>query len=89
MQSPREFLYHIVITIADKIDTTRRQGGKNGRARKAPKDPRKKKTVFLHHERKRNIYGSSTGGWNRHYTCLYESDGRLINSAQIAGNIDK
>lgn len=78
----REFLYHIII-IADK--STQQGGRKDGRA-KAPKDPERKEPYFYIMKDK-DIYGSvQEDGSIIHF--IYESDGRLINSAQIAGNIE-
>lgn len=52
---------------------------------KAPKDPERKRPYFYIMKDK-DIYGSvQEDGSIIHF--IYESDGRLINSAQIAGNI--
>ena len=51
----------------------------------APKDPKKQRTYF-YIMREKEIFGSrqedGTG-----IQFIYESDGRLLNSAQIVGNI--
>ena len=53
---------------------------------KAPKDPERKRPYFYIMKDK-DIYGSvQEDGSIIHF--IYESDGRLINSAQIAGNIE-
>ena len=53
---------------------------------KAPKDPERKRPYFYIMKDK-DIYGSVQEDVSIiHF--IYESDGRLINSAQIAGNIE-
>lgn len=51
----------------------------------APKDPGKGKTFFLYIKRQRYFGERQKDGTGIQF--IYESDGRLINSAQITGNV--
>ena len=51
----------------------------------APKDPEKARPFFLYIKRQRYFWRTAKGRTGIQF--IYESDGRLINSAQITGNV--